>query len=563
MVFVFGTTERAKQRGVIVDRCPSCLDLHWFLLLDHRRMWHLYFIPLGRGRFVYASQRCTACDSDIPFDESKFVTSLPESAMNELTIDEGLRRTQPELARRFDAIDEIETAGRRAYRDTNDDSGQRLLQASAERLRTLERRGVDTERFLDRFRRIAAPLACRARVALCRASGLSRRGRRLRLCATRKVVLGSAAMRNAGVCVCLMFALSGCGSSDSDGAAAGGGGSAGAGGSGGQLTDSGTDGAVEDAGSDAIAEGGVPQPLPEDIGFSAESPIPSGEQLLFNDWNPQPNLVLSIQPDGTGETPIFSAYRVWSMGVSHDTNTIAFACGDPLQEAHYGLTLGDAIQNTWLYDVGAQTASVLSYGNINDECHAFSADDAHIYVCRRYDFMTDNTNHTYRLGRLQSSDGAFEYLGPDLPNELELHPQPTADESAVFYTIVEVSGGKQTRRIMKKALPDGTPELVRMDASAGALSPDGTRMVFADTTQQSQLFVMNVDGSNVVKVATHPGTNPAWSPDGTKIAFLWSETNGCNHIETVLADGSQADAPFRVRDCGSAFVTDLAWIVRP
>jgi WD40-like Beta Propeller Repeat len=380
-------------------------------------------------------------------------------------------------------------------------------------------------------------------------------------------VLGSRAMRNWALGICWLFAISGCGGSDSGGAASATGGSAGAAGAagsgGGQLIDSGTDGTVEDAGSDAITEGGVPEPQPDDIGFAADNPIPSGEQILFNDWSPQPNLVLSIHPDGTGETPIFSAYRVWSMGVSHDTNTIAFACGDPLQEDHYALTLGDAIQNTWLYDVGAQTASVLSYGNINDECHTFSADDAHLYVCRRYDFMADNTNHTYRLGRLDSATGAFEYLGPDLPNELELHPQPTADESTVYYTIVEVAGGKQTRRIVKKALPNGAPEVVRLDASSGVLSPDGTQMVFADTAQQSQLFVMNVDGSGVIKVATHPGTNAAWSPDGTKIAFLWSETSGCNHIETVAADGSQADAPFRVRDCGAAFVTDLAWIDRP
>ena len=63
-----------------------------------------------------------------------------------------------------------------------------------------------------------------------------------------------------------------------------------------------------------------------------------------------------------------------------------------------------------------------------------------------------------------------------------------------------------------------------------------------------------------VKVATHPGTEANWSPDGTKIAFLWGETQSCNHIEIVAADGSEADAPFRVRDCGPAFITELEWI---
>jgi hypothetical protein len=323
--------------------------------------------------------------------------------------------------------------------------------------------------------------------------------------------------------------------------------------------DSGTGGSVADSGPDGF----VPEPTPSDIQFSATNPLPSGEQLLFTDWNASPNKLSSIQPDGTGELEIFRAYRLWALGASHDTNTIAFACGDPLQLEHYGLNLGDAIQNTWLYDSNDQSAKILSYGNINDECHTFSSTDQSVYVCRRYDFQPDNSNHTYRLGRISLGDGSFEFLGPDLPAELQLHPQPVADESSLFYTIIEVQNGAQKRRIVTKSLPDGTPSLVKSDATSGVLSPDGTSIVFADTTQQSQLFRMNTDGTNVVKVASHAGTSVVWSPDGTRIAYLWSETSSCTHIEIVKADGTEADAPFRVRDCGTAFVADLAWIDRP
>lgn len=377
-------------------------------------------------------------------------------------------------------------------------------------------------------------------------------------------------MRSAFLALCFTLALGGCGSDDSKSSSTGGNGSGGTGGTGGADsglggtstggTDSGTGGVISDSGG---PDGFVPEPTPSDIQFSSTNPLPSGEQLLFTDWNANPNRLSSIKPDGTGELEIFRAYRLWALGVSHDTNAIAFACGDPLQLEHYGLNLGDAIQNTWLYDSNDQTAKILSFGNINDECHTFSSTDQNVYVCRRYDFQPDNSNHTYRLGRISLGDGSFEFLGPDLPAELQLHPQPIADETSLFYTIIEVQNGSQKRKIAKKTLPDGTPETVKQDASSGVLSPDGTQLVFADTTQQSQLFRMNVDGTNVVKLASHNGTSVSWSPDGTRIAYLWSETSACTHIEIVKADGTEADSPFRVRDCGTAFVADLAWIDRP
>jgi len=357
------------------------------------------------------------------------------------------------------------------------------------------------------------------------------------------------------------------GGSAASGGAAGSGGSSGASGSGGS---GGSDASVggtggSDAGSDApVTDGWVPTPAPGDIDFEAKNPLPSGEQLLFNDWTPQPNTVSSIKPDGTGETVVFRAYRVWSMGVSHDASKIAFACGDPMQLQHYGLNLGDAIQNTWLYDVAGQTASILSFGNINDECHTFNAKDDTLYVCRRYDFAQNQgtfTNKGYRLGRVPLATGDIDWLGAEPPvTTLELHPQPSADESVVYYTLIEIAGGKQTRKIVKKALPGGTPETIRENAGSPVLSPDGTRLLFADSTDKGALYTMKTDGTDVVKVATHPGTEGNWSPDGTKIAFLWAETQSCNHIEVVAADGSEVNSPFRVRDCGSAFITELEWI---
>jgi WD40-like Beta Propeller Repeat len=388
-------------------------------------------------------------------------------------------------------------------------------------------------------------------------------------------VLGTIALGT----LALIAAATGCGGDDSGGSAGttATGGSAGSSGIGGGAGDASSDAgsggsAGSDAGSDGpVSDGWVPKPEPGDVSFAALAPLPHGEQLIFADWNPIPNTVSSILPDGTGETPIFAAYRVWSLGASHDGTKIAFACGDPLQEQHYGFNLGDAIQNTWLYDVTTESASILSYGNINDECHTWNASDDRIYVCRRYDFAADYSqsppaysNKGYRLGRIALVDGNIEWLVPEPPaTELDLHPAPTADESTLYYTEIDVVAGKQTRKIMKKSLPGGTPELFLDQASAPVLSPDGTRLLYADTSQGSALFVMDLATASPVKVASENGTSAVWSPDGSKLAFLWGETQTCGHIDVVAADGSQADAPTRVRQCGSSFLTELAWIDVP
>lgn len=83
-------------------------------------------------------------------------------------------------------------------------------------------------------------------------------------------------------------------------------------------------------------------------------------------------------------------------------------------------------------------------------------------------------------------------------------------------------------------------------ASFPSSSPDGQRIVFVRTTTadpEGGLFVINVDGSGLqqlVKTACF-NSQPAWSPDGTKIAF-WSSRDDCGSgnydLYVMNADGS-------------------------
>jgi len=56
------------------------------------------------------------------------------------------------------------------------------------------------------------------------------------------------------------------------------------------------------------------------------------------------------------------------------------------------------------------------------------------------------------------------------------------------------------------------------------------------------IYAMDADGSNVVNLTNSPGHDyePAWSPDGTKIAFS-SSREGNNEIYVMNIDGMNID----------------------
>ena len=60
-----------------------------------------------------------------------------------------------------------------------------------------------------------------------------------------------------------------------------------------------------------------------------------------------------------------------------------------------------------------------------------------------------------------------------------------------------------------------------------AFSPDGTRIAFTSNRDgNSEIYVMNRDGSNVRRLTNNPAidSTPTWSPTGTQIAFTSDRT---------------------------------------
>ena len=117
--------------------------------------------------------------------------------------------------------------------------------------------------------------------------------------------------------------------------------------------------------------------------------------------------------------------------------------------------------------------------------------------------------------------------------------------------------GSDQHRLTKDKGSAATPSGLTYQVDP-AWSPDGRRIAFASSREgQLHVYVMDADGTHVRRLTSGTGEDrhPAWSPDGSKIAF----TRGTpNRIEIMNADGTGLH-PLAIGATQPAEEDDPAW----
>ena len=256
--------------------------------------------------------------------------------------------------------------------------------------------------------------------------------------------------------------------------------------------------------------------------------------MSTKDGNPE---IYTVNPDGSGLARLTNSDSgdiapAWSP----DGTRIAFGCGWWPETGGGFMTVGPS--DICMMEADGRGLKRLTSDRLSDGEPAWSPDGRRIAFRRAADIYTMKPDGT-EITRLTTDAAARE-------------PAWSPDGSKIVFTCQQCRG------------PDGSgnPEIYVMNADGtGAVnltqdlatedghpawSPDGTRIAYDSYPSAGgaiAVWLMDVDGSNKVRLPPAPGNDsePAWSPDGMKIAFTRYGDN-LSDIFVRNADGTGAVA---------------------
>lgn len=199
---------------------------------------------------------------------------------------------------------------------------------------------------------------------------------------------------------------------------------------------------------------------------------------------------------------------------------------------------------------GAVPVGRSAEGNVGEPAILFS---------RGYDLYWMRADGS-RGARLTTASGS-DFSPARSPNGLKIAFTSSRNGGSYRLWIMNVDGSAQTR-----LGPVGVSA-----ASDPTWSPNGSKIAFSgsQTGMAGGVYVMNADGTGVVRLTDSPGRSwaPAWSPDGKRIAFVSNrvdpdptDSRRSHDLWVMNADGTSVK---RLTDWATAYQAGEIWIRRP
>ncbi|MHB8694983.1 MAG: TolB family protein [Solirubrobacteraceae bacterium] len=286
--------------------------------------------------------------------------------------------------------------------------------------------------------------------------------------------------------------------------------------------------------------------------------------------------IWTINPDGTGATQLTqhdTTIQDWWPVVSPDGQRIAFTRydgppGPGTSEAIYIMNAdGSNLQR--LSNVG---------NNVDDNLADFSPDGRKIAFisdrndpnpknnCRpqaigapgcNWEIYVMNTDGTDQQRLTNTSAGVANTYPEFSPNGQKLLFASTRSGSSALYTTNRHGSDVQ------KLTPDS------LGAGDANWSPDGTKVTFVwqFEANDNEIFTINADGTGVTQLTnygTHPTLEPEYSPDGTKILFdLFgvfppTATNCCGNGDLVVMSSIDGSGKTNITNMAPAIDSETA-----